>query len=246
MNFKEWLTESGTGRLPRKELEEFEQRVVNLFKDPMVVEKAKLAGSSVPLYIAGIVGRPEYLVRRILRKNNLLKKRLVPGSDEYLKRDERIINLYTDPRTAEAALAARKGLYVYIAELMGTNDRTVQQILARNGIKAGFEYRKRLQSITKKHADEFSPFRRHLDTMHKNCQKTGRCARGITADVTLEDLKEIWDRQGGVCPYTGMKLKIRPTTQVTTKATIDSASVDRIDSSRPYAKDNIQFVSLAA
>jgi hypothetical protein len=63
-------------------------------------------------------------------------------------------------------------------------------------------------------------------------------------NVTIEDLKQVWDKQNGICKYTGIKLtlpihskKRNPDVQY------KMASVDRIDSSKPYTADNIQFVS---
>ena len=88
--------------------------------------------------------------------------------------------------------------------------------------------------------DLYSPFRWHLRNM--KMRKRHSC------DVTLEDLKQQWEKQKGICPYTGWKLKnlinMSPKNQLS--KTIDRASVDRIDSSKPYTKDNIQFVSLMA
>ena len=87
--------------------------------------------------------------------------------------------------------------------------------------------------------DSYSPFRWHLRNMKRRHHK---------CDVTLEDLKGQWEKQKGRCPYTGWKLKnlinMSPKNQLS--KTIDRASVDRIDSSKPYTKDNIQFVSLMA
>jgi hypothetical protein len=59
--------------------------------------------------------------------------------------------------------------------------------------------------------------------------------------ITVEDLKQIWDAQRGLCPYTGWKLKLRSKEKVPILA-----SVDRIDSSLGYVKTNVQFVSLIA
>jgi len=87
--------------------------------------------------------------------------------------------------------------------------------------------------------DSYSPFRWHLRNMKRRHHK---------CDVTLEDLKGQWEKQKGRCPYTGWKLKnlINTCHSNQLPRTPDRASVDRIDSSKPYTKDNIQFVSMMA
>lgn len=60
-------------------------------------------------------------------------------------------------------------------------------------------------------------------------------------NLTLEDLKNIWINQNGICPYTGLKLQL-PTYKKCDN-TWYRASLDRIDSTKGYVIDNIQFVS---
>lgn len=62
--------------------------------------------------------------------------------------------------------------------------------------------------------------------------------------ISLEDLEEIWKKQNGRCAYT--KLQLVLVTHTNPRKDIPKwklASVDRIDSSKGYEKDNIQFVS---
>jgi len=61
--------------------------------------------------------------------------------------------------------------------------------------------------------------------------------------LTLEDLKNIWNKQNGICPYSKIKLKLPTHSNPNPDVQYYMASVDRIDSSKPYIKDNIQFVS---
>jgi hypothetical protein len=68
-------------------------------------------------------------------------------------------------------------------------------------------------------------------------------SKGKEFDLTIEDLKEIWERQNGKCPYTGWMLELP---NYKTAKTPKTASLDRIDSSRGYVKDNVQFVSVMA
>ena len=94
--------------------------------------------------------------------------------------------------------------------------------------------------------DEFSPFRHHMKCMHNHAGTNG--SRRKPVEITLQDLKEQWERQNGVCPYTGWQMRNAETTSrsATLPHTPDRASVDRIDSTKPYTRGNIQFVSLIA
>jgi hypothetical protein len=91
--------------------------------------------------------------------------------------------------------------------------------------------------------DEYSPFRNHLKVMKKSAKR-----RKHECLVTLADLKELWEKQKGICPYTGWNLLLLPSTTdyINAKLTIDRASVDRIDSSLGYIAENIQFVAVIA
>jgi hypothetical protein len=53
--------------------------------------------------------------------------------------------------------------------------------------------------------------------------------------VTLEDLKNLWEKQKGRCAYT--QLPLTPEGHQ-----LNTMSIDRIDSSKHYTVDNIQFV----
>lgn len=88
-------------------------------------------------------------------------------------------------------------------------------------------------------ADEFSPFRWHF----RNCKR-----RNKEFNLTLEYLKELWEKQKGRCPYTGWKLKNMSNLSIVNQLplTPDRASLDRIDSSKGYVKGNVQFVSYMA
>ena len=85
-------------------------------------------------------------------------------------------------------------------------------------------------------SDEYSVFGRYLLAIRTRCKQ-----KGWVCEITKYDLKEIWDKQKGLCPYTGWQL-IHPGS----KKIPQNASVDRIDSSKGYAKENIEFVALIA
>lgn len=99
--------------------------------------------------------------------------------------------------------------------------------------------------------DDLSPFRFHLTSIQVRLklQRQKRPNSPVKElSITLQDLKDQWDLQGGACPYTGWKLVSPPntTTWKRLEKSPDRASVDRIDSSKGYVKGNIQFVSLVA
>lgn len=87
--------------------------------------------------------------------------------------------------------------------------------------------------------DEFSKFRWFLARAKQRMYKH-------VVDITLNDLKEQWEKQNGICPFTGWKIKLMDDTGHRLPLTPDRASLDRIDSSKGYIKGNIQYVSLMA
>lgn len=82
--------------------------------------------------------------------------------------------------------------------------------------------------------DEFSIFRPHLKRA-----KT----RKHDCDLTLEEMKEVWDKQKGICVYS--KVKLERADHKKQNNPIYTISLDRINSSKGYTKDNIQFISVA-
>ena len=85
--------------------------------------------------------------------------------------------------------------------------------------------------------DKFSPFRKYLASIRH---------RERDAKITLNDLKEQWDSQSGLCAISNMPMILPSTTGTKHKRTPNLASVDRIDSSKGYTIDNIQWVCLIA
>jgi hypothetical protein len=72
---------------------------------------------------------------------------------------------------------------------------------------------------------------------------TYRCAqtRWKDFDLTIDDLKEQWELQEGICPYSKFNLEL----PIGTRKVHHSirASLDRIDSSKGYIKGNIRIIS---
>lgn len=91
----------------------------------------------------------------------------------------------------------------------------------------------RLKSTSNNHRDEYTPFRYTL----RNAKK-----RFKDFNLDLEYLKELWESQDGICPYTKIKLSL-PEYKNSVKDPRIRASLDRIDSSKGYIKGNVQFIS---
>jgi hypothetical protein len=84
--------------------------------------------------------------------------------------------------------------------------------------------------------DELTPFRGYFNKLksRKSCS------------LILQDLKDVWDEQGGVCPLTGWSLDLPMTNNDPRFCHPRRASLDRINSSLGYHRDNIRWVSAIA
>jgi hypothetical protein len=77
------------------------------------------------------------------------------------------------------------------------------------------------------------------------------CYDGRFGTQTLEwkqefaqQLEELWEECGGRCAFTGIQLHLRNRRgKADTQNTFLIASIDRIDSSKPYERGNVQWVS---
>ena len=64
--------------------------------------------------------------------------------------------------------------------------------------------------------------------------------------LTLEYLKQQWETQNGICPYTKIKMILpRNTLEYCKIKSLKKASLDRIDSSKGYIEGNVEFVCSA-
>lgn len=64
---------------------------------------------------------------------------------------------------------------------------------------------------------------------------------GLSVDITKEYLHELWDKQKGRCAMSNIQM-----TYISNCGRIPTnVSVDRIDSSKGYTKDNVQLVCMA-
>lgn len=88
--------------------------------------------------------------------------------------------------------------------------------------------------------DEFTPFRWYIIRIKQRPQKG-------PSDVTLKSLRALWDKQSGICPITGWKLRLPNGTDGWKEGpSTKNASIDRIDNSKGYLDGNIRFVSVMA
>jgi hypothetical protein len=74
--------------------------------------------------------------------------------------------------------------------------------------------------------------------------KYGAIDRNIEFNITIEDMQNQWDKQFGLCYYTGRPLRFYLTKTVDKRNTLSfKASLDRRDSSLGYSIDNIVWTT---
>jgi hypothetical protein len=93
--------------------------------------------------------------------------------------------------------------------------------------------------------DEFVRFRQMFFRAQLKANRSQFKKRRIDFALTLADLVEQWNKQGGICPYTGYTMTLPETSHKHLKSPF-MASMDRIDSSKGYVKGNVEFVCVSA
>jgi hypothetical protein len=86
--------------------------------------------------------------------------------------------------------------------------------------------------------DEFTPFRYCLNSCRQRKDKE--------LDLTLRDLKSLWESQKGICPISGVSLKLKTNQNLRDETTPYQASLDRIDNNLGYIKGNVRFIAVMA
>lgn len=87
--------------------------------------------------------------------------------------------------------------------------------------------------------DDLTPFRYYTHVVRNRKKKE--------SNIDEPYLKTLWDTQNGICPYTGWELVLPSNVEGWANGLqIESASLDRIDSSKGYMKGNVQFISVMA
>lgn len=126
-------------------------------------------------------------------------------------------------------------------EKKGKNHWCSLSCQARYSIKNPKGFSKNLKKGREK--DEYSTFRyfhklirqRHKEKMHPE------------TDVTLEFLKQLWEKQNGICPITGWSMILPESTRgFSTMINPRKASLDRIEPHKPYMQNNIRYISFIA
>jgi hypothetical protein len=91
--------------------------------------------------------------------------------------------------------------------------------------------------------DEFTTIRWFLRRAKSRKNKKG------PTDLTEIYLKQLWEDQNGICPFTGWKLRLPRWTNGWSKEEPfcpSSASLDRIDNTLGYVKGNVRFIAVMA
>lgn len=102
-------------------------------------------------------------------------------------------------------------------------------------VYGNINFSNRLRYDISKHSDnrksnKFSIYLKNVKNRHKDFS------------LELTDLENQWNLQKGICPYSGISMILK--TNKKSKAILNQASLDRIDSSKGYIKNNIEFVCL--
>jgi len=96
----------------------------------------------------------------------------------------------------------------------------------------------------KEHENHETALKRLFNAIRDGCRLGSKWRKAIWAmsELTADMLIELWELQGGKCAVTGV-----PMTHVRGKGYLimTNVSVDRIDNTRGYARDNIRLVCRA-
>lgn len=89
--------------------------------------------------------------------------------------------------------------------------------------------------------DNFSGFKYHMSLLKRRDKR-----KYNPKEINLQSLKNLWEKQKGICPYSGIKLNLMKYNSKHHKYPFYTwASLDRVDSNKDYTLDNIEFISLA-
>jgi len=104
------------------------------------------------------------------------------------------------------------------------------------------ESSKRIKSHCGNLRDEYTQFRFFIKVIRQRLKD-----RHKTFDIDLKYLKDLWESQNGICPFTGWNL-VLPDNIGGWKTYRNGrrASLDRIDNSKGYVSGNLRFISFMA
>jgi hypothetical protein len=147
----------------------------------------------------------------------------------------------SEPLLSKYANKSKKAWY-----FPDTNEKICGKCSTKTGIENFFKHRQTQdgwhswcktcckESSQRSKEKKYSTFEGRVSTM-LNCCKVNARARGNECTITKEDLTEAWEKQEGVCAYTGWDMTLAA-------AKFNSVSVERIDSSIGYTPDNTILV----
>jgi len=92
--------------------------------------------------------------------------------------------------------------------------------------------------LTEKQISNIRPFKYYLKGSRSNKKDNH------SFDIDEDYLRKLWEDQNGKCQLTNIPLKLHMGYSHSGKKTLDTASLDRKDSSIGYIKGNVQFVAL--
>ena len=108
---------------------------------------------------------------------------------------------------------------------MDTFKHLIKNIVEYDGVKG-----------MKQTSDEMKKFiKNRLRECRKRCVKRAKKGRDDPYEIVQEYTEKLYDEQGGVCAISGLEMACKT-------HDIYSLSIDRIDSSKGYTKENIQLV----
>jgi hypothetical protein len=87
--------------------------------------------------------------------------------------------------------------------------------------------------------DELTSFKWYLKVIRKNSKH-----RQHEYNIDCKYLKQLWDKQNGICPFTNKKLILRTHSNNDITKSPYQASLDRVDNSIGYIEGNVRFVAL--
>lgn len=119
-----------------------------------------------------------------------------------------------------------------IARLVGCSNWTVQNKLDKYGLRIKKDQSGKKNSAWRGYKD--------LSLTYWNQIKNGASSRDLEFDLSIEEIWDMYERQNRKCAISGIDILISPTKKK--KKDKQTASLDRIDSSKGYTSDNIQWV----
>lgn len=78
--------------------------------------------------------------------------------------------------------------------------------------------------------------------LYMSCMKRHARQLGVIFDITAQDAWELFIKQNGKCNLTGLPIQLSKSKKTREDRVKQTASLDRIDSTKGYTKDNIQWI----